>query len=176
MPTWTWGDGARVRANAPASMCPGSLVAICGVDAVETDDRARTLGTAVGDTAYLIEFPDGTSMEVSSRWLEAEEERMPDPSPPVSLLSLVHDSVLDSIRLADRSLTLVMRAVEGELVTLQITGVIDLVIDNLRLGNIVTYLNPVSSDDLDESLKRSLLQLPPGKGVALAWSGSNLAG
>jgi hypothetical protein len=41
---------------------------------LQDEDRARALGEAVGVTLYLVEFADGTAVEIPERWLEAARE------------------------------------------------------------------------------------------------------
>ncbi len=68
---FTWGDSVRVLAEAPSAYRPGSLGSVCGITVLKDEDRARALGEAVGVTLYLVEFVDGTAVEIPETWLEA---------------------------------------------------------------------------------------------------------
>ncbi len=66
-----WGDTVRVLANAPSAYRPASRGTVCGAAVLQDEDRARAMGEAVGVTLYLVEFSDGTALEIPERWLEA---------------------------------------------------------------------------------------------------------
>jgi hypothetical protein len=57
----TWGDEVAVGANAPVQFRPGSKAWVVGI-------RKRE-----GDTLLLIEFEDGTSIEVPGDVIEAAQ-------------------------------------------------------------------------------------------------------
>jgi len=55
-------------------MRPGSLAAVCGIGKAETAEAARQFGCAVGSTLYLVEFGDGSSVEVPDAFVEIAED------------------------------------------------------------------------------------------------------
>jgi hypothetical protein len=67
----TWGDSVRVRPEAAAEARPGATASVCGIRKVETREQGLEYGVTIGTTLYLIEFDDGTSIEVPEAWLEA---------------------------------------------------------------------------------------------------------
>jgi hypothetical protein len=58
MPELTWGDAIRVKADAPPEYRPGAVASVCGF----RDDPAYP-----GATPVIIEFEDGSSVEVPER-------------------------------------------------------------------------------------------------------------
>jgi len=73
MGDFTWGDSVRVKETASSEKRPGAYAAVCGITKVETAERARKVGEPIGTTVYLIEFVDGSAIEVSGEWLEKDE-------------------------------------------------------------------------------------------------------
>jgi len=65
----TWGDTVRVKADAPERFRAGALAAVCGIRVVETSLEATAACHPVGTTLYLIEYDDGSSVEVPGEWL-----------------------------------------------------------------------------------------------------------
>jgi len=74
MPAFNRGDTVRVKAGAEPASRPGALAEVVGIREVETEDRARELEAAIGSKLYLIEFGDGTSIEIAQAWLDPAEE------------------------------------------------------------------------------------------------------
>jgi hypothetical protein len=70
----TWGDTVRIKNHASPGMRPGSLAAVCGMREVETDAQAKQFGCAVGTPLYLIEFGDGSSVEIPETFVELANE------------------------------------------------------------------------------------------------------
>lgn len=68
---FTWGDSARFLAQTELSERSGELVAVCGVVTISSEGHAKNVlcGT-VGALAYLIEFTDGYSIEVTEDLLQ----------------------------------------------------------------------------------------------------------
>jgi hypothetical protein len=77
MPDFTWGDSVRVKAGAPAAMRPGALAAVCAMTEIENDAQAKEYEAPIGSTVYLIEFGDGTSIEIPEAWIEAGSPTKP---------------------------------------------------------------------------------------------------
>ena len=67
---FTWGDTVMIRADAPPNLYPGAIASVCGIREVETLDQERRFGSPIGTQIYLIELQDGTSIEISEKWLE----------------------------------------------------------------------------------------------------------
>lgn len=70
MPDFTWGDTIRVRAEAAAESRPGALGEVVGIRPVETESQARQFACPIGSRLYLIEFGDGTSLEIAEAWID----------------------------------------------------------------------------------------------------------
>lgn len=70
----TWGDTVRIKNVASVDMRPGEFASVCGILTVETEQHAKAVNCAVGTTVYLIEFPDGSDIQVSGDWLEKVED------------------------------------------------------------------------------------------------------
>jgi hypothetical protein len=66
----TWGDTVRVKHDAPTAMRPGALASVCGSRTAETTDQANHFGCAIGTTLLLVEFSDGSSLELPEALLE----------------------------------------------------------------------------------------------------------
>lgn len=71
MPSFTWGDEVRVRIGAAAAMRPGAYAAVVGIREVEDYANARKFQVTIGSTLYLIEFGDGSAIEIPEAWVEA---------------------------------------------------------------------------------------------------------
>jgi hypothetical protein len=70
MSYFTYGDSVQVKTEAPRSMRPGALAAICGISEVENEVQAKEYGVPVGSTVYLVEFGDGASVEIPEILIE----------------------------------------------------------------------------------------------------------
>jgi hypothetical protein len=66
----TWGDTVQIKAGAHPEMRPGALGAVCGTREIEPAGQASQFSSALGSTVYLVEFGDGTSLEVPEAWVE----------------------------------------------------------------------------------------------------------
>ena len=64
------GDSVCVVDGAPLHYRPGADAEVVGLRTVETERQAESAGDAVGARQYVIEFPDGSSVELAERWLE----------------------------------------------------------------------------------------------------------
>lgn len=71
----TWGDSVTIRPDAPAEARPGAGASVCGIRKVETRGQGLEFGVTIGTTLYLIEFGDGTSIEVPETWVEPYDDR-----------------------------------------------------------------------------------------------------
>jgi len=70
MPNLTWGDTVRVKTGAPPEARPDALAAVVGIRVIETAAQGRAVGATIGTTMYVIEFSDGSSIEVPASWIE----------------------------------------------------------------------------------------------------------
>jgi hypothetical protein len=70
----TWGDTVRIKNHTSPAMRPGNLAAVCGMREVETPEQAKQFGCAIGTTVYLIEFGDGSSVEIPEAFVEVANE------------------------------------------------------------------------------------------------------
>ncbi len=67
----TWGDTVKVRLNADPEKRPGAIAEVCGMRDVETDDQSEEFSSPIGTKLYLIEFEDGSSIEIPEGFLES---------------------------------------------------------------------------------------------------------
>jgi len=72
----TWGDTVRIRENAPSKWRPGAYADVCGITEIETADQARTFECPIGTMVYLVEFTDGSDVEVPENFVE-EDPKLP---------------------------------------------------------------------------------------------------
>lgn len=70
---FTWGDVVRITDDAPAPFGPGRSASVCGVSQAKTQAVAERGGTSVGNFVYIIEFGDGSSVEIGEGYLEPLE-------------------------------------------------------------------------------------------------------
>ena len=69
-----YGETVRVADSAPAPLIPGTEVAVVGMTRI-VQPRELLGGTAApGTVAYLIEFADGSSVEVPESYVEPTSE------------------------------------------------------------------------------------------------------
>ncbi len=68
------GDSVRVKVGAPQAMRPGALAAVCAITEIENEAQVQAYEASIGSTIYLIEFGDGTSIEIPEAWIEAAGE------------------------------------------------------------------------------------------------------
>ena len=66
---YDYGDSVTVNNNAPEGYRPQAKGSLCGVRQVETDEQAKAANTSVGTTLWLVEFEDGSSIEVPEEYL-----------------------------------------------------------------------------------------------------------
>ncbi|MBS2027247.1 MAG: hypothetical protein JST54_05010 [Deltaproteobacteria bacterium] len=67
MALFTWGQTVRIRTGAPQH--PDDIAEVVGINDIRTEERAHQLGAAVGSRVYLVEFGDGSSIELAEKWL-----------------------------------------------------------------------------------------------------------
>ena len=66
----TWGDTVRIKETASAQSRPGSLAAVCGIRDVQIAEIANLFNCQIGTFLYLVEFSDGTSIELPESLVE----------------------------------------------------------------------------------------------------------
>lgn len=74
---YTYGDAVRIAATAPVEQRPGSIASVCGMRTVPvgTADGGQHPENASSDTRlYLVEFADGSSVEIAEEYLGPVEE------------------------------------------------------------------------------------------------------
>ena len=67
---FTWGDAVLIKQEAPTCYHPGEFASICGIDTIITQEEANKLFCQKGDWIYIVEFDDGSSIEVPECYLE----------------------------------------------------------------------------------------------------------
>jgi hypothetical protein len=71
MANFTWGDTVRVKAGAEPKRRPGAVAEVVGIRAIETESHAVRSDVPIGSKVYLVEFGDGTSVEIPEAWIES---------------------------------------------------------------------------------------------------------
>ena len=66
----TWGDSVRIKESAAPEMRPRALADVCGMREVETPEQAKQFNCTIGTTIYVVEFGDGTSLEIPAAYIE----------------------------------------------------------------------------------------------------------
>lgn len=69
-----WGDTVRVNDDVPPMMRPGCLASVCGMREIETAEQAGQFGCAIGTVVFLVEFGDGSSLEIPGAFLDVEDD------------------------------------------------------------------------------------------------------
>jgi hypothetical protein len=67
----SWGDTAKISQGVLDRFRPGSLVSIVGMRTSENAEQARQFEAPIGSNVFLVEFGDGTSLELPEGALEA---------------------------------------------------------------------------------------------------------
>jgi len=65
-----WGDAVRTKSSAPEQFRPGEVSSVCGIYFVENEEAALKFGEPIGTVVCLVEFSNGSSIEVPEKWLE----------------------------------------------------------------------------------------------------------
>jgi len=71
---FTWGDPILIKKDAPNSFHPGEFASICGMYKITYEETAKEYQTKVNDWLYIVEFEDGSSIEVPECYLEPYKE------------------------------------------------------------------------------------------------------
>jgi len=70
----TWGDTVRVRTTSFATDRVGEFASVCGITEVESVEQAQKFGCDPGTTVFLVEFVDGSSIEIPGCFLEIVDD------------------------------------------------------------------------------------------------------
>lgn len=65
----TWGDTVLVSPNAPAEFQPGAQGSVSGFRDVKQSVESQEIDSSAGQRLYLVEFPDGTAIEIPASLL-----------------------------------------------------------------------------------------------------------
>ena len=63
-PPFDWGDPVRIIDLDLATKCGYDVGSVCGFRVVDDESIAREFGVRLGSSLVLVEFPDGTSLEL----------------------------------------------------------------------------------------------------------------
>jgi len=66
---YDYGGSVAVNENAPERYRPKAKGSLCGVRRVETKEQAKVANASVGATLWLVEFEDGSSIEIPEEYL-----------------------------------------------------------------------------------------------------------
>lgn len=66
---FTWGDSIRIDSSAPVIYHPGECGSISGLRQIDNQEMARSFRENIGAVVYIIEFGDGSSIEVPEQFL-----------------------------------------------------------------------------------------------------------
>lgn len=73
-PKLDFGAPVRTLPHIPIDYRPRERGWVCGVREVATESEAVAAGVRIGTVLYIIEFDDGSSMEIPEEYLAAIEE------------------------------------------------------------------------------------------------------
>jgi hypothetical protein len=68
--SFDWGELIRVAGNAPVEFRPGAVASICGIRSIKNELEAVAAGHPIRTVICLIEFGDGSSVEIAESYLE----------------------------------------------------------------------------------------------------------
>lgn len=66
---YDYGDSVAISDGAPACYLPGQQGSVCGLRHVATDEHAKAADVSIGTVLWLVEFGDGSSIEVPEEYL-----------------------------------------------------------------------------------------------------------
>lgn len=67
---FTWNDLVVIKPNAPSSYSPGKIAVVCGMEQVKSEKLSNEFNIKFGDWLYVVEFGDGSSVEIPEAYLE----------------------------------------------------------------------------------------------------------
>jgi hypothetical protein len=113
----TWGDTVRIKTGALPLMRPGGLAAVCGIRTIETVEQAEQFSRPIGTALYLVEFDDGTSVEVPESLLEVVQHHLMGRTGPREVMDdnyhVVSGDITDVFSFAESSLIYQDAPLEG---------------------------------------------------------------
>ena len=72
-PKYDWGETVGVSKDAPPKFRPGQVGEICGIREVADEIQSDATGERVGTVMYIVEFGDGSSVEIAEQSLLPED-------------------------------------------------------------------------------------------------------
>lgn len=66
---FTWEDLVLILKSALQRFHPGELASVCGFYQVRSKDEADEFQSDIGDWIYIVEFGDGSNVEVAGTYL-----------------------------------------------------------------------------------------------------------
>lgn len=70
--SFTWGDEVRIKTNAPQDLRPGATAEVVGISEIVNHEQSiHFWGAPLGTKIYVVEFGDGSAVEVPEGMLEA---------------------------------------------------------------------------------------------------------
>jgi hypothetical protein len=70
----TWGDSVNISEKAPPQWRPGAYASVCGITVIENERMASLYECPIGTTVYLVEFADGSAVEVPEDSIEEDPQ------------------------------------------------------------------------------------------------------
>lgn len=67
---FTWGDPVLINKSAPEKYRPGEYASVCGFSQILNESEADFFNCNVGDWRYIVEYADGSSVEIPEHHLE----------------------------------------------------------------------------------------------------------
>lgn len=71
---YTWGDAVVIKKETPSSFHPGEYASVCGMTKIISNVGAEEFQCNIGDWVYLVEFEDGSDIEIAERYLKKYDE------------------------------------------------------------------------------------------------------
>lgn len=71
---FTWGDLIMIIKSAPLSFHPGEFASVCGFYKIISEESAKEFQCKVGDWIYIVEFSDGSDIQIAELYLKKYEE------------------------------------------------------------------------------------------------------
>jgi len=72
---FSWGDAVIVKKNALPIYRPREFASICGIDKITTQKEANELNCKNGEWIYIVEYEDGTSIEIPESYLDFYKDK-----------------------------------------------------------------------------------------------------
>ncbi len=69
-----WGESVKIKDTAPSNFCPGKLASVCGMIKITPEDVRKQLSVVEPTWFYIVEFGDGSSIELPECYLDPDME------------------------------------------------------------------------------------------------------